>query len=520
VNRSSTNLATAPCADWADSLAARHPDDLAPDEQAALQAHLVNCPNCAAVYAAWQAVDAHILRLPAVQPTPQQIARINALVADPAPSTSRRAPVLAPGATAPRRLAPVGRISARLAHSGQQVSSLVAVLLVLALIGSAVALFATRHGGPNMVGAGAPGVLYAVSSTGTAYAVDAASGKTLWSTPLHMKASEQFVVSGDTLYIGSSEYTLYALNARTGQLLWQRSYKDLTMVGAQTVEIAPYPASDGGAIYIGTPKGIYAWRASDGKTQWSYPMPATCGALSGICAPEVATVSNGTVYAWLDGLYALNASDGSLRWKDAEAPDDSPLVVAQHHVYVADYAGKSLRVLDSATGRLLATPHLPNVEPTQLLTDGATVYLSTPAGGATGVYALRASDNTVLWNKQYTQRAISLSGVGDGSLTYLYETASTSAAPHPSAPVTRITSANWQQYLSTVVSHMCAVNASDGSAQWCRQLPNDFTPQLAVARQGTLYITTSGKVEAIRVSDGAVLWTELAHTPLARIELD
>src|SRR5215472_7843652 len=71
-----------PCAAWADRLAALHPGDLSPDEQTALRQHLSGGPACAAVYAAYQRIDACILSLPAVQLSTQQIAQVEARIDD------------------------------------------------------------------------------------------------------------------------------------------------------------------------------------------------------------------------------------------------------------------------------------------------------------------------------------------------------------------------------------------------------------------------------------------------------
>ncbi len=478
-----------PCTAWANRLAALHPNDLTPDEQTAVKNHIASCPACAAVYAAYQEVDARILSLPAVQPSLQQIARLDASIAE-RPALPARAPT-------------------RLARLERRASLLAAVLIVIALAGSAFALFSSRHTS-NSTGAKTSGTVYAVSSSGTVYAVDAGSGKTIWSTPLHTKASEQFLISGGKIFLGSSDYYLYALQASNGQLLWKRSYKDLTTVGNQTVEIAPYPASDGNAIYFGTPKGIYAWKASDGQQLWNYPVPTTCGTLWGVCAPEVATVNHGIVYAYLDGLYALNATDGSM--------------LAQNHVYVDSYGGSPndsgpMRVLQADTGRLLNTPDLPRVNPFDMITDGNTVYLRSGTAGTSDVYAVRSSDDTVLWHKQYKVLGLMFSGVRDGSLYYISETTSASGSNQQSSQLTPM-SGIYGGTLYAAAFQLCAVSAADGSAQWCRQLPSNFTPQLAVASQGTLYVTTTGGVEAIRLSDGKVLWVALGHVSLARIELD
>ena len=59
-----------PCAQWAEKLAATHPDDLSPSDRAALDMHIASCPACATVRAEYQAIDALILDLPGVEPMP------------------------------------------------------------------------------------------------------------------------------------------------------------------------------------------------------------------------------------------------------------------------------------------------------------------------------------------------------------------------------------------------------------------------------------------------------------------
>jgi outer membrane protein assembly factor BamB len=396
------------------------------------------------------------------------------------------------------------------------------MLVVIVLAGSAFVLFSSRH--TSSTSARTPTTFYAVSNTGTVSAVAAGSGKTIWSTPLHIKPSEQFLVSGEEIFLGSSDYYLYALQTSNGSLLWKHSYKDLTTIGKQTAEIAPYPASDGNAIYFGTPKGIYAWRASDGQQIWNYPTPTTCGAQWGICAPEVETVNNGIVYAYLDGLYALNATDGSKLWHNSKV-SSTTLAVAQNHVYVAAYGGDRynagpMRVLQADTGQLLNTPDLPHVRPYDMITDGDRVYLrSGNFSRSEDVYALQSSDNTVLWHKQYD--GLAFSGVHDGSLYYTSQTIAASNSNQQPSQLTTVTATNGSifQQEAALVSHFCTVSAEDGSAQWCQQLPTNATPPLAVVSQGTLYVTTTRGVEAIRIRDGKVLWTALENVSLDHIEL-
>ena len=57
-----------PCPQWAEKIAARHPDDLSPYERLALREHLLSCPACASTYAAYASMEAGIRNLPPVQP--------------------------------------------------------------------------------------------------------------------------------------------------------------------------------------------------------------------------------------------------------------------------------------------------------------------------------------------------------------------------------------------------------------------------------------------------------------------
>jgi outer membrane protein assembly factor BamB len=446
--------------------------------------------------------------------SPQQVSQLEAFIVDQTQNDPRWKP-----ATVVQKRSVPAHAPARLASIERQASLLAALLIVIVVAGGAFALFSARHT-PNSSGVHPSGTFYAVSFTGTVFAVDADSGKTIWSTPLHIKTSEQFLVSDGKIFLGSSDYFLYALQASNGQVLWKRSYKDLTTIGKQTVQIAPYPVSDGGAIYFGTPKGISAWRASDGQQLWSYPVPTNCGTVWGGCTPEVEAVTSGVVYAYLDGLYALNATDGTKLWDDLHV-SSTTLVVARTHIYVASYGGAAnatgpMRVLQARTGKLLSTPDLPQVEPFEMITDGNTIYLrSGNSSKSEDVYALRSADNTVLWHRYYD--GLSFSSVHDGSLYATTETIAMPGSNVPSSQATHVTTTNG----GSIILRFCALSATDGSTQWCRPLSSNFglVGKMPVVSQGTLYMIAESKVEAIGLSDGKVLWEALENVSLAYIEL-
>ncbi len=324
-------------------------------------------------------------------------------------------------------------------------------------------------------------------------ATEASTGKPLWSTPLNIKPSEQFVVSDKTIFLGSSDHTLYALKKSNGQVIWKKSYKDLTTVGNHILDIAPFAASDGKTLYFGGPRGIYAWSAEDGHLLWSYSTPKSCSTQQDKCESAVVTVKDGVVYAYLDGLYALNASNGTMSWKNSAVPDGSRLVVVQDHIYVAYYGGGAMRVLNT------------------------TDYLrGRTAQASEDLYALRNSDSTVIWHNQYKNIAFS---IRDGNFYYISQKqlATDTVQSQPTKPITTndLNNANPE---SAGTFQVCKAQSSDGKELWCKQLPGNFVPLLAEVRGDVLYITVRGKVESIRLSDMKVLWTVSGNSPSAHSE--
>lgn len=484
---SQTKSFPVPCAAWANRLAALHPDDLTPDEQVALKHHLASCPACTAVYAAYQQIDARILSLPVVQQSAQQIARVEALITD----QTAHAPKGKITTTLQEHPLPPARVPTRQARVGV----LAALLVVMVLVASAFALFSPRHA-PSSGASKVPGTLYTVSYTGVVYAIDPGSGGIIWSASLQMKPDEQFLISGGTIFLASSCVSstcdLYALRASDGHLLWQRSYKSLLGKTGAT-SLTRYLASDGKTLYIGSATGIYAWRASDGRQLWHHEPPAACLANPSACLIDMETESLGLVYVYFNGLYALNATDGSTRWSNLQVPNldftGFPLVVTHNHVYVPNYGrSQTPHVLQATTGKLLNTPGLPQDTPYDIITDESVVYIRTipAAGGSADVYALRSSDNHLLWHQHYA-KVVRLDTVSAGSLYYSYWAGST---------------------------HVCAVRTTDGSLQWCQSLPADVVTSTA-ASQGIIYTPGLAQgLDAIRLSDGKILWQILANIQL------
>ena len=192
-----------------------------------------------------------------------------------------------------------------------------------------------------------PGRLYAVNNSGTAFALDAETGKVLWerqigrlnaSSPAYHKgrlyivnlvpghivkmdaatgkviwkhrlpgrAESSPLVLGNSVYFGSEDGYLYSLSTVNGNIRWK------TGLGGP---IKAAPAYRDGVLYVGDYGGdMNAVRASDGKLVWQSGSLGT--GVSGGEFYSTPAVAYGRVYAGNnDGrVYSYDQEDGALAW--------------------------------------------------------------------------------------------------------------------------------------------------------------------------------------------------------------
>ncbi len=155
------------------------------------------------------------------------------------------------------------------------------------------------------VGAVTNSTIYAYTE-GTIYALTS-SGAPRWQYQLSAPISALPIAAGNNLYVGDMNGNsppavtpglpdAHALDARTGKLLW--SYPSGI--------VASITADQGsGLVYIGA-NALYALDAASGALRWRCQTgPATI---------NTPLLTNGTLYFAADGAYALDAQHGTLRW--------------------------------------------------------------------------------------------------------------------------------------------------------------------------------------------------------------
>ncbi len=153
----------------------------------------------------------------------------------------------------------------------------------------------------------AGGVAYVVNKYGNAKAVRLRDRKVLWErttdpvdsgTPTDVTAP---VFHEGKVFFAYVDGNLVAIDAKTGKQVWTRK-----LVG----HLESSPMAVGGRLYLGTDKtNVVALRASDGKVLWQFNSPGAIKA-----SPSF---HRGRVFAadYESGMFCLDAGNGRLLWR-------------------------------------------------------------------------------------------------------------------------------------------------------------------------------------------------------------
>jgi len=228
----------------------------------------------------------------------------------------------------------------------------------------------------------ANGVVYVGTTEGGAnslLALDAETGKYVWSFGAPSKVVASPALANHAVYFGAYGGYAYALNASTGAELWDYKVK--------SYEIDSSPAVADGLVYIGAEDGnMYALNADDGTNVWTY---TTGGQVS--CSPAVAS---GLIYfGSYDGFLALNASTGAKVWAYTANEVDSAPAVANGVVYVGSFDG-NIYALNATNGALLWTYKTSDWVFSSPAVANGIVYV---ASLNHNLYALNAKTGALLW---------------------------------------------------------------------------------------------------------------------------
>jgi uncharacterized repeat protein (TIGR01451 family) len=218
----------------------------------------------------------------------------------------------------------------------------------------------------------------------TLYALNGSTGKMLWSDGNSIGGWNSAAMANGVVFIGSFDNNLRAIDARSGRVLWSYAVADGFVDSS--------PAVADGVVYIGSWDGaVYAVKASNGALLWSYP--------TGSFITSSPAIAKGVVYigSWDKTVYALDAKTGARMWSftTGDSVESSP-AVANGVVYVGsdDF---NLYALNASDGHSLwSYPTKAYVQSSPAVVDGV-VYAAGGIGHEGPVFAFAPGDTADLY---------------------------------------------------------------------------------------------------------------------------
>lgn len=272
--------------------------------------------------------------------------------------------------------------------------------------------------------------------------LDVTTGKPLWRVPMSGSAMPTPAIVAGLLVHHNGNGGLIALDPRTGRVAYRRVVKSIaSMVGL-------LPLGNGLVVTAGIfPNRVFAFRASDGRIAWTYPLssrdsgvgdcpPATDGTrvFGDYIAPPSANLEAGAGVPGIERIYALDAKSGQPRWniplESGTVPPRNetaiPLVVG-NRLYVGSAIAPYVHAIDTATGNVVWRAKVSGVVLGGFVGANNRLYFGDQAGT---LWALDAGSGTVVGSlRTRTSYNVGSPIIVGGSLIIGSDTGSIAAIP-------------------------------------------------------------------------------------------
>lgn len=206
-------------------------------------------------------------------------------------------------------------------------------------------------------------VVYVSTGYGHLSALEAATGRTLWTQELDAPGSSSPTILGDKVLLVARDSRAWAIDAATGRIRWQVQGLPTAATWAGGAGVA----ARGDIVVLPHPSGeVQGVFPEGGLIRWT---TIVAGNRQGSAAAYAATdiggdpvLSGGTVFVgtYSGRLAALDADSGATLWSIPEGAA-APVVPAGDSVFVVNDLGELLRI-EAATGGVIWRVPLPQAE--------------------------------------------------------------------------------------------------------------------------------------------------------------
>jgi len=208
---------------------------------------------------------------------------------------------------------------------------------------------------PNGVEGGAQfanGRIYFGASDGQFYCVSAADGKVLWAFAVRAETLAPPTVDGGVVYFESGADVVFALDAETGKQLWTYNRQ---VTGSLSIRATSRPVIAGEALLVGFSDGfLVSLKKHDGGLNWEKKLGKSVR-FRDVDATPVLDGKNLYVASFDAALYSIEIETGDINWS-VEDGGYLPVTIGTgryaDRLFYATANGKIL-VVDKASGKKL-----------------------------------------------------------------------------------------------------------------------------------------------------------------------